>query len=207
MTAVMTLGVELEFRTAQQIGVSFPKRTVELIVMPYETETLVEYRGRMIREIVARGAFDGINNRPQRVTANRDHDETRICGKAVAFHPSRNEGLVAEIRMSKTPLGEETLELCNDGILDASAGFLPLTDGKTGALMETWTGKEQRRLEKVWLGHVALTPNPAYQDAKVLAVRSEGLTEPQGTIPVTGTPLLEQARALRLRDEYDRLSR
>jgi Caudovirus prohead protease. len=109
--------------------------------------------------------------------------------------------------MSKTSLGDETLELCSDGILDASAAFRPLIDGKTGALMETWTGKELRRLEKVWLGHVALTPNPAYQDAKVLSVRSEGLTEPQRGIPDGETPNLARARALRLQDEYDLLSR
>ena len=38
---------------------SFPDRTIELIVMPYEQETIVS-TGRMIEEIVSRGAFDGI---------------------------------------------------------------------------------------------------------------------------------------------------
>ena len=37
---------QLEYRAATQIGVSFPHRTIELVVMPYEEETLTEYKGR-----------------------------------------------------------------------------------------------------------------------------------------------------------------
>ena len=50
---------ELRFRAAEQIGVSFPKRTIELIVTPYEREALVPNpRGRgMITEIFADRSF------------------------------------------------------------------------------------------------------------------------------------------------------
>ena len=95
---------ELEYRSATQIGVSFPKRSIELIVMPYETETAVPYEGRVVREIVSRGAFDGIERRANRVRVNRDHDVTRTIGRALAFHPSREEGLVAELRIASTVL-------------------------------------------------------------------------------------------------------
>src|SRR5262245_48632740 len=126
---------ELRWRTAQQIGVSFPERTIELVVMPYETEALVGYSGRMVKETIARGAFDGIERRANRVRVNRDHDVKRTVGRAVSFHPSREEGLVAELRIAQTPLGDETLTLADEDMLDASAGFLPMPGG------EKWEGR------------------------------------------------------------------
>jgi HK97 family phage prohead protease len=191
---------ELEYRAARQIGVSFPARTIELVVMPYEEETIVAYEGRMVREIVSRGAFDGIEQRPNRIRVNRDHDVTRTVGRAVALHPSRDEGLVAEVRIAKTELGQETLELAEEGCLDASAGFLPMPGG------EEWESRDRRRLTKLWLGHIAMTPDPAYLSANVLAVRqnrSGERTEPS----VVATPNLDQIRAWRLEEMYARLDR
>ena len=161
----------LEYREATQIGVSFQKRTIDLIVMPYEEETVVEHEGRMIREVVARGAFDGIEKRPRRVKVNRDHDVAKVVGQAVTFHPSRDEGLVAECRISKVRLGDETLELARDGLLDASRRVPALLNRTTGELMEEWPNADYRRLTGVWLGHIAMVPEPAYEGAKVLAVR------------------------------------
>jgi HK97 family phage prohead protease len=189
---------DLEYRAATQIGVSFPKRTIELIVMPYETETVVEHHGRMVREIVSKGAFDGIERRANRVRVNRDHDITRTVGRALRFHPSREEGLVAELRIAQTELGEETLTLADEGILDASAGFLPMPDG------ETWPERSLRRLTRLWLGHVAMTPDPAYETARVLAVRSGDVpVRPEG-VP---KPNLAQVRALIRNDLYSQLCR
>jgi phage head maturation protease len=170
----------LEFRAAEVAGVSFPTRTVELVVMPYETETMIAEQGRVFTEIVSRSAFDGIESRNGKVRANRDHDVTRTVGRAVAFHPGRSEGLVAEIRISRTELGEETLVLADDGVLDASAGFAPMRgpDGRMVPGAEVWESRERRRLNRLYLGHIALTPEPAYETARVLAVRTEGLTTP-----------------------------
>ena len=134
--------------------------------MPYETETVVEHRGRMVREIVSRGAFDGIERRANRVRVNRDHDVTRTVGRALTFFPSRDEGLVAELRIAQTELGDETLALADEGILDASAGFMPMPDG------ETWPDRNLRRVDKAWLAHIAMTPDPAYETANVLSVRT-----------------------------------
>jgi len=183
---------ELRIRAAQVVGVSFPQRTMELVVIPYETETLVPHpkgEPRMITEIVSRGAFDGVNRRANAVRVNRDHDITRTVGRAVTLHPSRAEGLVAEIRISRTVLGDETLALADDGVLDASAGFAPIPP--TG---EVWETRNRCRIAKGWLGHIALTPDPAYEDAKVLAVRSAQI--------VAATPNLESLEIERLRAEY-----
>jgi HK97 family phage prohead protease len=189
----------LERRGAQElVEVSFPDRTIELVVMPYDTETLVEYRGRMVREQIVRGAFDGINARPRRVKVNRDHDARRSIGTAVAFYPSREEGLVAKVRISKTELGDETLVLADDGVLDVSAAFAPYPGH------EEWRTRDSRRITKAWLGHIAMTPDPAYDDARVLAVRraAEHLERSPGP-----TPNLDAWRRLEHEERYADLQR
>jgi HK97 family phage prohead protease len=192
----------LRFRSGAQLGVSFPQRLVEVVVSPYEEPALVEYRGRMVSETIARGAYNGIQRRAgsNGVRANRDHDITRPCGKVIAFHPSRDEGLVAEIKMSKTQLGDETLELCDDGVLGVSAGYLPknpLTDS------EQWQGRNRVRILKAWLGHVAFTAEPAYEGARVLAVRTAGQPPEPERI---ATPNLDIVRGFLLTDRYERYS-
>ena len=157
---------DLWHRTAKVVGVSFPDRTIELIVIPYETETRVGYHDRMVTEIISRGAFDGIERRANRIRVNRDHAMERTVGRAMALHPGRDEGLVAEVRIARTELGDETLELADEGCLDASAGFAPMDCGMT------WEARDRYRITKGWLGHIAMTPDPAYEDARVLAVRS-----------------------------------
>lgn len=186
---------ELEYRTATPLGVSFPKRTIELIVMPYEQEATVLHRGRPITEVCSRGAWDGIERRANRVKVNRDHDLARTVGRALAFHPSREVGLVAEVRMAHTALGDETLALAADECLEASAGFLPMEGG------EHWETRDRRRLTRCWLGHIALTPDPAYEGAHVLAVRGGGALA--GAEPTaSATPILDRIMAERLAEHY-----
>lgn len=179
---------ELWHRDAQLVGVSFPKRLIELIVMPYETEATVPYQGRQVTETIARGAFDGIERRANRIRVNRDHQLERTIGRAIAFHPSRDEGLVAQVKIAKTDLGDETLTLADDGILDASAAFAPMAPLQ-------WEGRSKYRVAKAWLGHIAMTPDPAYEDARVLSVRGAVLT-PAGP----GTPNLDEVRGWLLAD-------
>jgi HK97 family phage prohead protease len=192
---------ELEFRSARQIGVSFPERIIELVVMPYEEETLVPYRGRMVTEVCSRGAFDGIERRANRVRVNRDHDVKRTVGRAVAFHPSREEGLVAELKIARTELGEETLVLAEEELLDASAGFLPFAGG------ERWETRARRRLTKCWLGHVALTPEPAFEGAKVLSVRAAAAAAGEPVEEPLQTPNLDRLRLAELEARYADLDR
>ena len=183
---------DLLFRTAQQIGVNFKQRIIELVVAPYEEKTLVSDRGsRPVFELFCRGAFDGIQRRPNRIKVNRDHCDERVVGKALALHPSRDEGLVAEVKIAKTELGEETLTLADEEMLDCSAGFRPMPDG------EEWNrDRTEVRIRKAWLGHIALVPEAAYEGARVLSVRSgasEALTDPS-------TPNLDLVRAWLLQD-------
>jgi HK97 family phage prohead protease len=186
---------DLLFRTATVTGVSYPDRTIELIVTPYEEETLADWKGRMVKEIFARGAFEGIQRRASRIKVYRDHFDTQtVVGRAVELHPSREEGLVADVKISNTPLGDETLTLADDGVLGASAGYLPLPGG------EKWLTRSSVRILKGWLGHIALVPEPAYEGARVLAVRSK----PDGT---AATPNLDQVKAMLAEERYQQLVR
>lgn len=170
------------------VDVDFPQRTIELVVIPYDRETEVPYGTRRVRESVAPGSFDGIERRANRVRANRDHQNERPVGRAVSFHPSRDEGLVARVRISKTPLGDETLTLADDGVLSGSAGFRPMPGG------ELWTEHRTRvRITKAWLGHIAFTPDPQYDDAEVLAVRA-------AAVVASTTPNIDEYRSWRLQD-------
>lgn len=157
----------LEMRSAQVIDVRHPDRTIEIIVAPYEQEVPVLRRGEWITETIARGAFDGVELRANRVKVNRDHDLSRTIGRAVALHPSREEGLVGELRISRTPDGNEALELAADGVLDASVAFAPMRDGEQYS-----EHRSRRRITRAFLGHIALVPDPAYDGATVLDVRS-----------------------------------
>jgi HK97 family phage prohead protease len=186
-------------RRVSDVDVSFPERTIELVVMPYEEETIVEHPQRPgvpVVEICSRGAYDGVERRTARVKLNRDHDDRRIIGRAVSLYPSRTEGLVAKLRVANTDLGNETLELAADGCLDASAGFRPI--GSDGIRWET---RSRCRLLRCFLGHVAMVGEGAYEGAKVLAVRHAEQVK-RGP-----TPNLDVVRGWRLADEYHSLSR
>ena len=184
-------------RAAELVGVSFPERTIELVVMPYDTPIGVMYAGRPVQETIARGAFDGIQRRAKSrrpVPVNVDHEERvpSTIGKAVALHPNRPEGLVAEIRIARTPLGDDTLALAAEGDIGASAGFMPMEDGLE------WRGRDAYTVTRAYLKHIAMTPDPAYEDARVLAVRNrvELPDEP------VATPNLDRIRAEILAERY-----
>jgi phage head maturation protease len=88
------------------------------------------------------------------------------------------EGLVGEVKIAKTVIGDETLELCADGCLSASAGFaLMHENGLSGPIKrgaEIWeNNRTVRRLKELWLDHVAFVPNPAYEAANVIDVRRQ----------------------------------
>jgi HK97 family phage prohead protease len=183
----------IEYRAVAHLDVtSFAKRQIELVVMPYETEAQVVHKGRLVREIVSRGAFEGLDAAHRRIMVNRGHVIDNVVGKAIAFHPSREDGLVAELQIARTPVGDETLQLAHEGLLDASAGF-GVPDGG-----ETWPERGLRRLNRLWLDHIAMTPDPVYKTANVLAVRET--VDPDPDSP--GRPNLDVLRGWRLADRY-----
>jgi len=181
----------IETRESEIAGVNFKERIITTIAVPYEQTALVPggqgfgRAGEVWREVFSRGAFASITSSPQRIRANRDHDKARTVGKVMAFYPERNEGLVAEVRMAKTPLGDETLELADADCLGASVGFATRASGQH---LDRFT--RTRRVNDAYLDHLAFVASPAYEGANVLSVRHNPVID----APPTGaTPALDYA--------------
>lgn len=180
----------IEYRSAELAGVNFAQRIIEIVAAPYEQEAIVEYRGRLWRETFERGSFDGIEKRPNRVRVNRDHDKMRTVGKAVAFHPSRQEGLITELRIAKTPLGDETLALADEDVLSASVEFAARMRDQVFDKVEG-----TRRIRRAFLDVVSMVPDPAYNGARVLSVRDDVLSPDAGLPMLADTPALDELAA------------
>jgi HK97 family phage prohead protease len=154
----------VEYRTAATVEVRHAQRIIELIAVPYNETTRVLRRDRWVTESVDPQAFHGL--RGERLTVNRAHDPENPLGFVSAFHPNDPRGLRAELKISNTTAGTDVLELAADGLLSSSIGFQPLG--------EEWsTDRTTVKVTRAKLVHIALTGDPAYKGAKVLAVRTD----------------------------------
>lgn len=178
----------IEFRSSTIAEVKFADRLIEVIAVPYEEEAVVEYRGELWRESFLRGSFDGIETRAGRVRVNREHDESKTFGKVVTFHPSRQEGLVSEVQVAKTPLGDEVLELANDDMLGASVAY-----GVRNQDQEL--DRPFRRIKRAFLRHLSFVEVPAFEGAGVLSVRGQGSVPNAADLPPFNTPHLDEVLA------------
>ena len=181
-------GLEWGERAGGEIGgVSYPKRIVTLVAVPYDTDAeIVEEDGREYIEQFARGSFDGIQPRTSHIHANRDHDRTKPVGRADKFYPSRREGLVADVKISRTVLGDETLALAEDRVLHSSIKFGAYPDD-----IEYSDRGLRRRIKRAFLDHIAFVTEPAYATASVLSVRHRH----PSNIGRSETPLLDEILA------------
>jgi HK97 family phage prohead protease len=166
---------EIEYRTATTIGVNHEQRIVEVLAVPYNETTEVMRRGKWVTESVDPGAFIGAKGEvtTEIITVNRAHDLERPIGRVRDLHPGDPRGLRSELKISRTRDGDDALVQAEDGLLSASIGFVPIG--------ELWTlDRSAVKVTKARLVHIALTGDPAYKGAKVLAVRSadEAPTQP-----------------------------
>jgi phage head maturation protease len=183
----------IEYRNSSLAGVNFAQRIIDLVAVPYDEEALVDYRGEMWRERFLCTAFEGIETRTTPVRANRDHNPARTVGKVTQFWPSRAEGLVAAVRIAKTPLGDETLALADDDCLGASVGF-----AVRGSDQELNRRDRSRVINRAFVDHLAFVPDPAYLSAGVLSVRNAGsaIQSPLAAdLPKLVTPNLDELLA------------
>lgn len=129
------------------------KRTVVGRAVPYNDPIDI---GGGLQEKFAKGAVDLNSN----VKLFRDHKD--VIGKVTAME-ERDDGLWITAKVSKTQLGEETLNLVNDGAIRSfSVGFIPVKDEKQDrTIVRT----------KVNLKEVSLVAFPAYENASVTEVR------------------------------------
>ncbi len=149
-------------------------RTIEGTIVPYGQEARI---GPRTVEMFHPGAFAG--TRPEAVPLLTLHNrETLPIGRAVELRdePARWYGA---FRVSKTSLGDEVLELVRDGALTGlSVGFYPVPGG------DRWT-RDRARVERIRARahHVGVVPFPAYDDARIAAVRA-AIPPPDPALPL-----------------------
>ena len=121
-------------------------------------------------EQFARGAFaKSIADRGDKIPLLEGHRKDAMpLGRAIHLE-ERNDGLYAEFLISRTGRGEEALALARDGVMHSfSVGFVPVRDTRR----KTPDGRPLVVRDEVKLHHVGLISEvPAYDDARVLAVR------------------------------------
>jgi HK97 family phage prohead protease len=136
-------------------------RTLYGMAVPYGVETRI---GRYTEKFVF-GAFADARPEDVPVLATHDHEDLPV-GRAITL-TEMPAGLKTELRVSQTRRGDELLELVKDGaVTGLSVGFVPVEDRWNPAR----TVVERIRAKLVEL---SLTAFPQYQDARILAVRSE----------------------------------
>lgn len=144
------------------------RREIAGIAVPFGVPAQIYEMARKYTESFRHGAFaKTIKEQNVRLFAQHNHLQRALpVGKATLLREDP-EGLYVEFKVSKTVAGDEVLELARDGALDAfSIGFQPVP-GK-----DNWN-RERTAVERteVRLREVSLVAFPAYEEAKVLAIR------------------------------------
>ena len=141
-------------------------RTIVGIAVPYSKPQRIDAR---LTEQMAPGVFSRQVKDPSRVRFSREHLALggHLIGKTSLLRNDTN-GLYGEWRASKTPIGDETVELVRDGALtDLSVAFRSGQNRRLpGGVVERVTGT---------LVEVAVVLDGAYgTGAQVSGVRSHG---------------------------------
>lgn len=188
----------VELRSSAVAEVRFPERIISVLAVPYETPTsnhpvipVVAYRGRQYVESFARGAFTGVEARNGKVMANREHRKGATVGKVERFDPNAHEGLIADIKIAKTPAGDETLALADEGMIFPSVGFA-VVKGSDQEL-DHRSQPNRRYIRRAFVDHMAFTEDPAYIGADVVSVRTAAeLAADAAALEHVSTPRLDE---------------
>lgn len=148
-------------------------RTLVGLCVPYNTPTTVDDGQGPYQEMFVKGAFVRAVKAPNRVWLNFEHKDgiSNVLGHGVQFE-EREDGLYGTLRIDEGADGEKARRLHRDGVLGSlSVEFKPMAKPRVenGVTVRT----------SVHLDAVALCRQGAYQDARVLAVRSAD-EEPDG---------------------------
>lgn len=179
---------EVLLRTSTLTDVDVRKRQIDLIAVPWDQEARVWWRDDWWREVFKRGAFDGLTARTDKIRVNREHVKGRTVGNIEAFDTAHDEGLFVRVKVVKGPTGDEVLNLAEDDMISASIGYKAQ---KPSDVQLDKPGK-LRTVVNAWLDHLGMVEDPAFDGARVLAVREDqsGLLVAEGPLPET--PALDE---------------
>jgi len=158
---------------------------VTVLAVPWEQEAEILWRGERWREVFTRGAFNGLESSAGRIRVNREHTRGDTVGRVVRADPADPQGLVMDVRVARTPRGDETLALAEEQMVSASVGYLV----KQPSDVVLSKNQMLRRVNRAFLDHLSFVESPAYEGAKVLSVREapHGLTVAETPLPETPT--------------------
>jgi HK97 family phage prohead protease len=164
MRGAVTETMYRTFRPELEVRSQGDGRTIVGIAVPYGAPTRINER---LVEQFAKGAFNHQLRAANRVRFTREHMDLggSLIGAATLLRDDP-AGLYGEFRVSKTPLGDETLELVRDGALShLSVGFRERENRKLAG------GVTER--VKADLSEVAVVMQGAYGElATAVGVRS-----------------------------------
>ena len=144
------------------------ERIIELVAMPYDDDAAVMRPRPAVHRVVRRRLRSTVSSGER--TGSRSTGTT--TSSAPSAGPSRctrraPRACVAELRIARTPLGDETLALADDRSLEASVGFAVMPGGeRVAGRPDAGAGST-----KAFLDHIAMVPEGAYE-GRVLAVRA-----------------------------------
>jgi len=157
-------------------------RLIDLIAVPWEQETEIVWRGEKWREVFGRNAFNGLEGSAGRILVNREHTRGDTVGKVVQVDTKDTRGLIARVKVASTARGDETLALAEEDMISPSVGYFVKQQHDFEVNKQT----RLRRVHRAFLDHLSLVEQPAYEGARVLAVRAESQQEAdEGPRPVT----------------------
>jgi HK97 family phage prohead protease len=161
--------------------VDFKQRLITVIAVPWEQEAQIVWRGETWNEVFARGAFNGLEESAGRVRVNREHIKGDTVGRVVKADTQDEQGLITFVRVAQTPRGDDTLALASEDMISASIGYYV----KQPADVDINRQRMVRRVKRAFLDHLSFVESPAFEGARVLAVRegSSGLAVVEAPLP------------------------
>ncbi len=146
-------------------------RTLHSLIVPFNKPTWVDDGMGRYREQFVMGAFDRAQNVPNRVWLNFEHHPgfSNVIGNGIVFE-QRSDALYGDLEVDEGDEGDKALRFVNKRVLTGmSVEFKPMS--KDASVDGVVTRKS------VHLDAVALCRVGAYEDAKVLAVRTESVPQ------------------------------
>lgn len=184
----------IETRSANVDDVKYGERIITVLAAPYEQPAQVFFKNDIWNEVFTRSAFHGFDASMRRVPASacldvpdKGHSNGKLVGRVREAFTDREQGLVTDVKISRTPEGDAVLELAKDDAIAVSVGFMVKTPYRD---QELDLRSRTRRINRAFIDHLAFVVEGAYPGAKVLATRGvEAPTEEE--LRVSETPNID----------------
>ncbi len=138
-------------------------------------------------DIISKGAFNKTMERKDRVKVLWQHNEP--IGKSMNMSAD-SKGLFVEGKISKTRLGDEAIELMNDGVIDQMSIGFSIPSGKSD-----YNEKGNRLIHEVKLYEYSLVTFPMNEKAIITSVKSVSDALRSGTYNANEVKELSEALA------------